>query len=281
MNACGGVYQNSIYGLAAKLPVKYTAAIVLGTNISGTIISIMSILSTFASPSDKTAAIYYFISALFVLLLCLDTYFALPLLRIYQHYQKKSSQEEGSGGRPPYCTVFKQCWFNCLNVFLCFFVTLACFPAITSDIMAVDQQFPVREKYFVKVFCFLFFNLFAMIGNVFPMWFKFPRSPRPTIIPVLLRFVFIPFFLLCNFRPHNRIYESYFDDYAYIAGMVIFALTHGYYSSLTMMYSTSGVHPKHTGLAGMMAAFFLVLGIFVGGNCIFFVNTFLVGPPQA
>lgn len=280
MSACGGIYQNSIYGLAAKLPGKYTGAIVLGTNISGTMTSAMNILSTFVSPSEKTAAIYYFISALFVLLLCLDTYFALPLLKIFRYYQKKASKEEGTGGRPPYFAVFKQCWFNCLNVFLCFFATLACFPAITADIVAVDEHFPVREKYFVKVFCFLFFNMFAMIGNVFPMWFKFPQTSGPTVIPVLLRFVFIPFFLLCNFRPQTRIYDSYFGDYTYIAGMVVFALTHGYYSSLTMMYATEGVHPQHTALAGMMAAFFLVFGIFLGGNCIFFVNKFLSGPPR-
>ncbi|OQR79737.1 equilibrative nucleoside transporter 1-like [Tropilaelaps mercedesae] len=280
MSACGGVYQNSIYGLAAKLPGKYTAAIVLGTNISGTITSAMSILSTFASPSDRTAAIYYFISALFVLLLCLDTYFALPLLRVYRHYQRKSSQQEASGGRPPYITVFKQCGFNCLNVFFCFFATLACFPAITADIIAVDQDFPVGEKYYVKIFCFLFFNMFAMIGNIFPMRCKFPRSARWTIVPVLLRFAFIPFFLMCNFRPNERLYGSFFDDYTYIGGMVVFALTHGYYSTLTMMYATQGVHPKYSGLAGMMAAFFLVLGIFLGGNSIFLINRLMAGPPK-
>jgi hypothetical protein len=31
------------------------------------------------SPNQRTAAIYYFITALFVLLACFDTYFALPL----------------------------------------------------------------------------------------------------------------------------------------------------------------------------------------------------------
>jgi equilibrative nucleoside transporter 1/2/3 len=30
-------------------------------------------------PSPRTAAIYYFITALFMLLACFDTYFALPL----------------------------------------------------------------------------------------------------------------------------------------------------------------------------------------------------------
>lgn len=75
----GGIYQNSVYGMAAKLPFKYTGAVVLGSNISGTLTSVISILTSFFASSVKTAAIYYFIGAMFVLLACFDTYFALPL----------------------------------------------------------------------------------------------------------------------------------------------------------------------------------------------------------
>ena len=78
-SVAGGIYQNSVYGMAAKLPIKYTGAVVLGSNISGTFTAIMSLLSRYFSESVRTAAIYYFITAMFVLLICFDTYFALPL----------------------------------------------------------------------------------------------------------------------------------------------------------------------------------------------------------
>lgn len=65
--------------MAAKLPFKYTGAVVLGSNVSGTFTAIISIASSYLSSSVRTAAIYYFIGAMFVLLLCFDTYFALPL----------------------------------------------------------------------------------------------------------------------------------------------------------------------------------------------------------
>lgn len=65
--------------MAAKLPFKYTGAVVLGSNISGTFVAIVSILSSVFTSSERTAAIYYFIGAMFVLLACFDTYFALPL----------------------------------------------------------------------------------------------------------------------------------------------------------------------------------------------------------
>ena len=48
-------------------------------NLSGTIVSVISIISIALSPNPRTAAIYYFITALFILLACFDTYFALPL----------------------------------------------------------------------------------------------------------------------------------------------------------------------------------------------------------
>lgn len=79
ISVANGVYQNTVFGMAAKLPGKYTGAVVLGSNISGTFASVVSLLSTMMTSNIKMAAIYYFITALFVLLVCFDTYFALPL----------------------------------------------------------------------------------------------------------------------------------------------------------------------------------------------------------
>lgn len=79
LNCANGVYQNCVYGTAAKLPMKYTNAVVLGSNISGTLTSVVNIAAIALAPSPRTAAIYYFLAALLVLLACFDTYFALPL----------------------------------------------------------------------------------------------------------------------------------------------------------------------------------------------------------
>jgi len=48
-------------------------------NISGTFTAIINFLAEMMAPNARTAAIYYFITALFVLLACFDTYFALPI----------------------------------------------------------------------------------------------------------------------------------------------------------------------------------------------------------
>lgn len=52
---------------------------ILFQNVCGTLTALISIASKAFSPNARTAAIYYFITALFILLACLDTYFALPL----------------------------------------------------------------------------------------------------------------------------------------------------------------------------------------------------------
>ena len=52
--------------------------------------ALINIMSIAMAPNPRTAAIYYFITALFILLACFDTYFALPLnviiLITYQYY---------------------------------------------------------------------------------------------------------------------------------------------------------------------------------------------------
>lgn len=121
------------------------------------------------------------------------------------------------------------------------------------------------DKYWVAVFCFLSFNVFAFLGNIVSEWVKvvsmiydlfycislwykqfYPLKciflqpgPRFIWIPVLLRGLLIPFFLFCRFEVENkeRTFPILIDnDYIYIVGGIVLAFTSGYYSSLTMMY---------------------------------------------
>ena len=72
------------------------------------------------------------------------------------------------------------------------------------------------------------------------------KLPAPVItaistvlLSVLFKFVFIPFFLLCNYRPSGveRLWPVLFHwDGAYWAGSMLFGLSGGYLSSLALMY---------------------------------------------
>lgn len=270
INVANGIYQNSIYGIAAFLPFKYTNAVVIGLNLSGLVTSIIALIAEAATPDHRTSGIYYFLMAIFVLLVAFDSYFMLPLLPFFKHHVKVASEsrrefvdEEEESYLTKYLIVIKKCWVHLVSAFLVFFVTLTCFPAIEAGIEAVNPNF-MPANYFPLVTCFLFFNLFAVMGSFLAEFIRKP-GPKYVWIPVLLRFLFIPFFLLCNFRPKRRNIPVWFsNDYVYCAGSILMALSSGYFTSLCMMYIPGNVKEKYKGIAGMMGAFCLISGVFCG-----------------
>ena len=310
LNMANGIYQNCVYGLAAKLPMKYSGAVVFGSNISGVITSIISITSVAIAASAKTAAVYYFLTALFVLFLCLDTYFLLPLCvsnnfsrflllidmiitlqKYFRHFetlnQRAASSTDSSPSksvtegtkrarRPNYLLIFKEIWPQCLNVFTIFFVTLSIFPAVHAKISSTGSLSWLTPKYFSQVTCFLTFNVTAMIGNLIPTWIIYP-APDKLWIPVFARFLLIPFFMLCNYSPETREWPVLIEsDYLYLLAGAVLGLSSGYLSSLAMMYAPKCVSDtENAPTAGMMAALFLILGISTGIFFSFFLSSLI------
>lgn len=293
LNCCAGVYQNSAFGQVAILPMKYTNAIVLGTNISGVFTSLISIISILASPNPRTAAVYYFIVAIVVLLIAFDAYFVLPLTKFYQYHKSlvsSPSQEQQKMSCQDYVNAFvtscktywqvvKKIWLQLFGVWFVFTVTLILFPAIQSSIRMMrdpDTGMPYlfsddfeKKGLWVAIFCFLSFNLFAVIGNLTSEFIRWP-GPKHVWIPILLRgLVLIPVYILCNYQPlgaQRRFPVLIESDVVFIIAGIVMAFTSGYYSSLAMMYGPKQVEPEMAGRAGMMMAFFLVLGITTGVN---------------
>lgn len=56
----------------------------------------------------------------------------------------------------------------------------------------------------MNVLCFLTFNVSAMLGSLVTSWIQWPRKEY-LVWPVLLRAIFIPLFLVCNYQPENTI----------------------------------------------------------------------------
>lgn len=273
MNMANGVYQSSVYGLAANLPMSYSNAIILGNNLCGTLVSFISIASKATSADPKGSAITYFSCTLGVLILCLITIHLLRVNKYYRHFEQIANSREDSGQFKVdsaddskfaiYKEVFKHTWPQCLNVFMVFFVTLAIFPAIHSEIGSSGQM-SFLGSYFVDVTCFVTFNVCAVVGTLLPRWFKYPGKEY-LWIPVFARLLLFPFFILCNFSPTLRTLPVYINnDWVYLAGAIILGVSSGYYSSLAMMYAPKCVRAELSAYAAMLAAFFLVSGVFVG-----------------
>ncbi|XP_018563313.1 equilibrative nucleoside transporter 1-like [Anoplophora glabripennis] len=274
LNMANGIYQNSIYGMAAKLPGKYTGAVILGNNISGTFTAVVNLLSSLMTSNTRMAAIYYFITALFILVICFVSYFTLQRNRFYRHFELKEKKDveqrrqlmRGSSERPPYLYILKKSLPQLYNVFFVFFVTLAVFPAIHADIKPVDENFFIPLNYYASITCFITFNVFAMIGSWLPSYFIWPK-PKYLWIPVTLRILYIPFYLFCNYQVKglDRILPVLVtNDLVYWVVAATMGITNGYFSSLAMMYTPRMVEERYATTAGMLAAAALITGIFTG-----------------
>jgi equilibrative nucleoside transporter 1/2/3 len=323
LNMASGVYQNCVFGIGAKFPGKYTNAILIGSNLSGTFTSIVNLLSIWLAPEPKTAAMYYFITALFVILICLVSYNLLNLNPFFRYYDRAETASDTTsmvckldiattvngdkedkadndipetlrktvdamvprpsnqakpddygnsfmGELSKKWHVFKKCWPQCLNVFFTFYITLALFPSVMASIKQKGTL--VSPKYFSSVTCFLAFNLFALIGNLISGWTTWPGKDRVWIL-VAARILFVPFFLFCNFNPATRHWPVLIEsDTVYTLGNILMALSSGYLSSLCMMFASSDLDQDEAPKAGMLAAFFLVFGIFMGINSSFILT---------
>ncbi|XP_020716638.1 equilibrative nucleoside transporter 1 isoform X1 [Ceratitis capitata] len=252
LNMAGAVYQNSIYGMVATFPFRYTGGVILGCNICGLLVSLISISSNYIFSTTRTAAIYYFITAMIVLVLCFDTFLGLPLNKffIYKELSRKADDNENvKNSDIPYWSIFKTASIQLLNVFMIFFVTLAVFPAVNSDIKASSADFFIKDPVILTSY-----------------WIQWPGS-KYLIIPVVLRLIFIPLYLFCNYLPMNvdrRLPVIIKNDWIYWIIGVLMAYTSGYYSALAMMYTPQTVEQNFQVKAGMFAGAMLISGIFCG-----------------
>lgn len=91
-------------------------------------------------------------------------------------------------------------------------------------------------------------------------------SPSRLWIFVVLRFLFVPFFLFCNYRESSRTLPVLIElDTAYVIGGALLGFTSGYFSSLGLMYTPRSVsRVEYAETAAKLGAFALICGIVSG-----------------
>ncbi|KAH7645168.1 equilibrative nucleoside transporter-like protein [Dermatophagoides farinae] len=297
-NTVNGIFQSCIYGFVAKFPMKYINFVTFGFSFSGTIASIFLIVSLMLSPHPRTVALYYFSFATAFMILCYVNEIFLTKNRFFRYYfyghanqklaahdnplqvQAKNGdlqmdnvnniiQHENEKNEKMTIKTFKlvwnKCWIQLMNSVLIYFSTFVIFPAIQAAIKPLDSI--VEQKFFAPVFCFLFFNTFASIGNYVAERIRRPE-PAGLIYLVAIRFLFIPFFLFCNYIPDRRTWPVLIQsDYVYILGSASLAFSNGYASSLAMMYAPKCVPQQYAPISGMMASAAVIIGIIIGVQC--------------
>lgn len=266
VNTCSGIYQNSIFSMAARLPAKYIGAVVLGTNISGIFVALVSLISLQITDDLQLAATNYFSIAVIVLIVCFHLQRFLNGGKFYKYYDAKHNfhKPKRAGNVTAVWNEFKRiCFPSLFNIFMTFFVTLSIFPIIHSDIRAIDGDNNIFGNNFTLITCFLTFNLCAMLGSLTTLWIRIPS--KYLVWPIVSRLIFIPLFLFCNYKPDGfvRTLPVLIDnDLIYWTLALLMSFSSGFLSSLAMMSVHEHCLDFH--IAGSLGAATLVTGVTCG-----------------
>uniref|UniRef100_A0AAF5CQS9 UDP-N-acetylglucosamine--dolichyl-phosphate N-acetylglucosaminephosphotransferase n=1 Tax=Strongyloides stercoralis TaxID=6248 RepID=A0AAF5CQS9_STRER len=277
MCATNGIYQNSMFGLAANFPQKYTNGMILGANICGTFVSLINIITIAAITNVQLIAFVYFLIALITLAVCLISMYVVEGNKYYKYnmsvctMEKEKLMEDESNQEDIYqklIHVWNVSSQQYMNIFVLFFITLACFPHMLCDIPIYRSNgvydFIVSEKFYVPVFTFLLFNFSTVIGTIAADYAKFIK-PRHYWIPIYLRISILFILFFCNYHPSSRKLPIFiFNEWIPISMNVFLALTNAYFTSLIMMHLPKSVDSKYAQVAGMVGSFFIILGITIG-----------------
>ncbi|PAV84049.1 hypothetical protein WR25_07602 [Diploscapter pachys] len=283
INISNGLYENSVFGIFADFPFRYTNALIVGNNMCGIFISLISIAVTLLIPDDpRRTALIYFTVSLGILLVCAYCLWSLTGTQFFKYYQRKGNEvrmREGTQrpGLGQFFEAFRRCGIQLFNIWFNFVVTLCIFPVMMTA-TPVYKENPtdpwssfIPENIYTLVTTFLVFNLFATFGSFTAHFYQWPK-PENLVYVIVARFAFIPFFMFMNYRPHDRTWPVLVkSQWAFVFGGAAMSFSSGYCSSLGMMNAPRVVPPGLSRIAGQAAAFCLIFGLFCGAALTFVV----------
>jgi equilibrative nucleoside transporter 1/2/3 len=220
----------------------------------------------------NTSTLLYFLLAAGVETLCIVFYFVLIRTQFARYHMAKSERPikgEGEGetesllagaglaAKVSVKVVLKKVFLMGFTVWSVFFVTLSMFPGMTFVIPATASDFPHDAAWFAVINIFIF-QVFDFIGRTLPRWLIIIR-PRILWIFSVSRVAFGGLFILCIVPTGHPIFPS---NWASFVIMALFALTNGYFGTLSMMFGPNCVEDNEKNIAGMIMSVFLQLGIF-------------------
>jgi len=309
VNMVSGIFQSGLFGIVAKLPLKYIGAVMGGQGMGGVFAASCSILTLAVAPEDGTndptlSALMFFLIAAVVLLMAVfvygrvfkNDYYKFCVSEVDNRAGRSSSSSDddsekallnGNGkskhdansnekedvafinkkddGVLPLLVVFKKVGLHFFCCSFTFFITLACFPAITASVQTSNADNKSWSKFFIPVCCFLLFNLSDWIGRTAASSFRiFSVDNRiGLLIACLLRLAFPFLFMCCNVQP--RTLPVFFNnDIFFVTFMIMFGCSNGYLSTLCMQYGPKQVNSANATTAGSMLSTGIAVGLAVG-----------------
>ncbi|CAB3400967.1 unnamed protein product [Caenorhabditis bovis] len=275
INFSNGLYENSVFGVFADFPHKYTSGVLIGNNMCGLMISFLKLAVTLLMKEDvKLTAIIYFSISLTILIMCGLALLTITKQEFYHFYHEKGIEirmkaETHKPSLPILWETFKACFGQLFNVWFTFAITLTVFPVVMTATKrtgsgVIEKTIESIDEVFTLITTFVAFNLFATIGAIAASKVHWP-SAKNMVYAVVARALFVPIFFFCNYRPDTRTFPVIIHSTeVYVFAVIAMSFTHGYLSSLAMSYCPKVVDMHHSRFAAQLSACCLMIGLFTG-----------------
>ncbi|KAF5023994.1 hypothetical protein F66182_3940 [Fusarium sp. NRRL 66182] len=285
-----GLIQNGAFAFAASFGrPEYIQAIMAGQGIAGVLPPVAQVFTVLAFPptgeeqasangpsaeDGQTSAFVYFLTAVVVSVVALVSF--VPLVRRHNHIienrmveqmnESMHSIEEAERAARKVTSLwrlFTKLHWLAIGVALTFVATMF-MPVFTAKIHSIKEN--AGALYQPAAFIplgFFFWNLGDLCGRVATMMpFSLQHRPAALFVLAVVRFAYLPLYLLCNIGGRGAIVSSDFF-YLFIV-QLIFGLTNGWLSSSFMMASGQWVDEGEREAAGGFMGLCLVAGLSVG-----------------
>ncbi|KKA28519.1 hypothetical protein TD95_004604 [Thielaviopsis punctulata] len=295
-----GLIQNGAFAFSASFArPEYTQAIMAGQGVAGVLPSVAQVLislaaasksrnsDTDASAAQVTSAFFPFLTAVLVSIGALVS--LVPLVRRHDHIIENrivermadsmhsiEEAERASRKVVGMKVLLQKLFWPASSIFICFAVAMF-FPVFTAKIVSVrltetDESIGdlFRPASFIPL-AFFFWNLGDLGGRMAAMVpLKVQTQPHALFVISMLRFGFLPMYLLCNIGGQGAAVSS---DFFYLFLVQLpFGLTTGWLASSCMMISSECVDEGEREAAGGFMGLSLVAGLSTGSLLSFSVG---------
>ncbi|XP_012881117.1 PREDICTED: equilibrative nucleoside transporter 3 isoform X3 [Dipodomys ordii] len=256
------IFSSSIFGLTGFFPMRNSQAMISGGAMGGALSAVALMVDLAVSRDVQESAVAFFLIAAIFLGLCMGLYLLLPRLEYAR------SQESHT---PPLRPILKKTAGLGFCIIYIFFISSLIFPAISTNIESLHKASgsPWTTKFFVPLTVFLLYNFADLCGRQITAWIQVP-GPKSKVLPglVFLRTCLVPLFMLCNYQPRTHLTTMLFQSDVYpMLFTCLLGLSHGYLSTLALIYGPKIVPRELAEATGVVMSFYPIAGLALGTSC--------------
>nr|XP_016944869.1 equilibrative nucleoside transporter 3 [Drosophila suzukii] len=279
LNVSAATMSGALYGVAGLFPSEFITAVVSGQALGGILTALAFILVLAFDTGPNTTAFIFFIVGGVLILLCIVCYVILARQPFFRYYLEggdkytviravpSHSRNEGAEGlplEPILRQVMSKIYLHAACLALLYTTTLSVYPAVTVLMQSEHEHSEWTDVYYLPVVNYLIFNCGDYFGRLFAGWLERPINQNTSLLFTVVRMAFVPFFLCSNSSEHNFLPVLVKHDYSFIAMMVLFALSNGYFTNILLIMAPKSVKKHEKELASSIMAAALSCGMAVG-----------------